>query len=91
MIRERIEKFEDLIAWQRARGLTKRIYEVTRQGEFQRDFSLRDQIRRASVSVMSNISPLSQKADSSVGEHPVYIRKVGWSDSPSAYQFSLKR
>jgi four helix bundle protein len=56
MIRKKIEKFEDLIAWQKARELTRRIYEVTRQGEFQRDFSLRDQIRRASISVMSNVA-----------------------------------
>jgi four helix bundle protein len=56
MIRKKIEKFEDLIVWQRARDLTRRIYDVTKQGEFQRDFGLRDQIRRASVSVMSNIA-----------------------------------
>jgi four helix bundle protein len=52
----RIERFEDLIAWQKARELTKRIYEVTREGPFSRDFSLRDQIRDASVSTMSNIA-----------------------------------
>ena len=56
MIREKIEKFEDLIAWQKARELTRKIYETTKQGEFQRDFGLRDQTRRASVSVMSNIA-----------------------------------
>ncbi len=56
MVSEKIEKFEDLIAWQRARDLTKQIYEITKQGEFQRDFGLRDQMRRASVSVMSNIA-----------------------------------
>lgn len=52
----KVEKFEDLIAWQRARELTKNIYRVTKQGEFSKDFGLRDQIRRASVSIMSNIS-----------------------------------
>ncbi len=52
----RIEKFEDLIAWQRARELTKIIYKVTKLGDFFKDFGLRDQIRKASVSIMSNIA-----------------------------------
>jgi four helix bundle protein len=52
----RIEKFEDLIAWQKSRELTKNIYRVTKIGEWLKDFGLRDQIRRASVSIMSNIA-----------------------------------
>ncbi len=51
-----IDKFEDLIAWQKARELTKIIYAVTKQGEFSRDFGLRDQIRRSAVSIMSNVA-----------------------------------
>lgn len=50
------KRFEDITAWQRARHLTKEIYRVTSQKEFSRDFALKDQIRRASVSVMSNIA-----------------------------------
>ncbi len=52
----KITKFEDIEAWQRARLLTKAIYQVTGSGAFSRDFGLRDQIRRASVSSMSNIA-----------------------------------
>jgi four helix bundle protein len=52
----RIERFEDLIAWQKARQLTKRIYDISKSGEFLRDFGLRDQIRKSSVSVMSNVA-----------------------------------
>lgn len=52
----KIEKFEDLIARQKARQLTADVYQITNQGEFARDFGLRDQIRRASVSIMSNIA-----------------------------------
>jgi four helix bundle protein len=52
----KVERFEDLIAWQKARELTKRIYEVTRQGDFSKDFGLKDQIQRAAVSIMSNIA-----------------------------------
>ncbi len=52
----RIECFEDLIAWQKARQLTKQIYLCTSKGQFAKDFGLKDQIRRASVSIMSNLA-----------------------------------
>lgn len=52
----KIEKFEYLVAWQKARELTQAIYAVTNNGAFSKDYSLRDQIRRASVSIMSNIA-----------------------------------
>ncbi|MDX6305449.1 MAG: hypothetical protein QOI77_2418 [Blastocatellia bacterium] len=50
------KKFEDISAWQKSRELTKEIYSVTGQSSFSRDFGLKDQIRRASVSIMSNIA-----------------------------------
>ena len=50
------KKFEDINAWQQARELTREIYTVTSQGTFSKDFGLKDQIRRASVSIMSNIA-----------------------------------
>lgn len=52
----KIEHFEDIEAWQKARELTRMVYEMTQDGVFTRDFGLRDQIRRAAVSVMSNIA-----------------------------------
>ena len=51
-----ISKFEDIEAWQLAREMTKTIYAISNDGAFARDFGLRDQIRRASVSIMSNIA-----------------------------------
>src|SRR4030042_3923116 len=51
-----IVRFEDIEAWQTARELTRKVYELTRNGEFARDFGLSDQMRRASVSIMSNIA-----------------------------------
>jgi four helix bundle protein len=48
--------FEELKCWQQARSLTNQVYVISRLGAFARDFSLRDQIRRAAVSVMSNIA-----------------------------------
>jgi four helix bundle protein len=50
------KSFEDIDAWKKARELTRRVYEVTAKGAFARDFALRDQIRRACVSVMSNVA-----------------------------------
>lgn len=52
----KIEKFEDLICWQKARVLVKEIYNLTSTINFKRDYSLIDQIRRVSVSVMLNIA-----------------------------------
>jgi four helix bundle protein len=52
----RVAIFEDLIAWQKARVLTRLIYKVTQQGAFAKDFDLSRQIRRSAVSVMSNIA-----------------------------------
>ena len=51
-----IRRFEDLRAWQKARDLTKDVYEISSRGHFARDFTLRDQIRRAAGSVMHNIA-----------------------------------
>ena len=53
---KRIKHFEELIAWQKARELTKQIYSTTKSGPFSKDFGLRDQIRKASVSIMSNLA-----------------------------------
>jgi four helix bundle protein len=52
----KIEHFEDLIAWQKARELTRSIYQVTGVGAFSRDLGLVRQIQRAAVSIMSNIA-----------------------------------
>jgi len=51
----KITKFEDLKIWQIALKITKEIYDITSKKEFSKDFSLRDQIRRAIISVSSNI------------------------------------
>jgi 23S rRNA-intervening sequence protein len=51
-----MSSFEDIEAWQKARELTRVIYALTNDSPFARDFGLRDQIRRASVSIMSNIA-----------------------------------
>ncbi len=52
----RINKFEDLVCWQKARILMKEIYSITNAAGFSKDFALRDQTRRAGISVMLNIA-----------------------------------
>ena len=52
----KIGRFEDIEAWKKARELTKEIYKISSSGLFAKDFGLKEQIRRASVSVMLNIA-----------------------------------
>jgi four helix bundle protein len=52
----KFSKFEEITAWQKAYEMTIRIYRITSNGNFAADFSLKDQIRRASVSIMANIA-----------------------------------
>lgn len=56
MASRKIERFEDLIAWQKARALVRSVYSVSVAGAFVRDIGLAGQIQRAAVSVMSNIA-----------------------------------
>jgi len=50
-----IDKFEDIDAWQKARELANNIFEITKKEKFSKDFGLRDQIQRSSLSIMANI------------------------------------
>jgi S23 ribosomal protein. len=52
----RIERFEEIQAWQKARDLNKELYEITKNASLTKEFSLRDQIRKAAVSIMANIA-----------------------------------
>jgi four helix bundle protein len=51
-----IKKFEDILAWQEARKMTRMVYSITSQGPLRRDVGCKDQIQRASVSTMTNIA-----------------------------------
>src|SRR3972149_11746547 len=72
----KVEKFEDLVAWQKARELTKQIYEITKQGAFSKDYGLCDQIRRATVSVMSNLAEGFERGSSSECHQYIVIAKA---------------
>ncbi len=52
----KFNRFEDILAWQKAREATKRVYQISNIGSFAKDFGLRDQLRRATVSIMANIA-----------------------------------
>ena len=65
----KIERFEDLKSWQKARQLANLIYDLSGGGEFRRDFELRNQIRSAAGSAMHNIA---EGFDS--GTDPEFVR-----------------
>lgn len=69
-----IRRFEDLNVWQSARELVKIVYNFTNQGVFQKDFALRDQIRRAVISVMSNVAE-----GFGAGSDAEFVRFLGYS------------
>ena len=69
----KLTRFEEIESWQRARELTNHIYDATRTEKFSKDFGLRDQISRASVSVMSNIAEGFNS-----GSRPEFIRFLGY-------------
>ena len=52
----KIEKFEDIESWKLAREITRLIYKASSAGSFSKDFALVNQIRRASISILSNIA-----------------------------------
>ena len=68
-----IKRFEEIHAWQSAREMVRMVYEVTNLPNFRRDFGLRDQIRRAAVSVMSNIAE-----GFNAGSDSEFIRFLGY-------------
>jgi four helix bundle protein len=75
MNEKKIERFEDLIALQKARFLTKKVYNITKSGEFSKDFGLKEQIRKASISVMSNIAEGFERGGRSEFHHYLVIAK----------------
>jgi four helix bundle protein len=55
-VKPKIERFEDLMAWQKARVLVREVYRVTSEGQFSRDYGLARQSQRSAVSIMANIA-----------------------------------
>ena len=70
-----VASFEDLIAWQKARSLTRAITELTSKPPVSRKFAFRDQIERAAVSVMSNIAEGYERGSRAEFHHMLSISK----------------
>ncbi|MGN6563164.1 MAG: four helix bundle protein [Thermomicrobiales bacterium] len=84
-----IRRFEDLLAWQRARTLTKAIYGATRVGAFARDHGLAGQIQRAAVSVMSNIAEGHERGRPGEFQHFLLIAKASCAELRSQLYVAL--
>ena len=67
--------FRDLMVWKRAKDLAVTIYRLTESGAFSRDFGLRDQIRRAAVSIASNIAEGDERDTNKDSVRFLYIAK----------------
>ena len=68
----KIEKFEDIISWQKSKELAKDVYELFKGNK---DFSFRDQIQRASVSIMNNIAEGFERRGDKEFKHFLFIAK----------------
>ena len=70
----KVNSFEDLQVWKDSRILVKSIYQLTSDGKFSKDFGLREQIQRASVSIMNNIAEGFER-----NNNKEYIKFIGYS------------
>jgi four helix bundle protein len=68
--------FRKLVVWQKARELTVQVYRLTEEGRLARDFGLRDQMRRAAVSVCSNIAEGNDRNTDRDTVHFMYVAKA---------------
>ena len=84
-----ISRFEELIAWQKARALAASIYRLTSRGGFSKDFGLKDQIQHAAVSVMSNIAEGFERGSSAEFHQFLVIAKAFRAEVRSQLYVSL--
>ena len=68
-------KFRDLKVWQRSKDLAVYLYKLTKKGQFAKDFGLRDQLRRAAVSIPSNIAEGDELGSNKQAIRHFYIAK----------------
>jgi len=85
----RAERFEDLIAWQLARELTRDVYDVTRSREFGRDWALASQMQRAAVSIMANLAEGFDREGSTEFHRFVTIARASCSELKSHMYVAL--
>lgn len=84
-----IQRFEDLIAWQKARELTRQVYLATVGERFRRDFGLSAQLQRAAVSVMANIAEGFERKRPTESGHYLGIAKASCAEVSSHLYVAL--
>jgi four helix bundle protein len=86
----KIQEFEDLIAWQKSKKLSVMVYHCTETGQFSRDFALKDQIRRAVISVMSNIAEGFERHSPKEFQHFLSIARGSAAEVRSQIQLAVE-
>jgi four helix bundle protein len=84
-----VKNFEDFEIWKEARALTREIYQLTRDSKFSKDFALRDQIRRAVVSIMSNIAEGFERGGNQEFVQFLYVAKASCGEVRSQLYVAL--
>jgi len=84
-----VQNFEDLNVWKQARQLTQEVYRLTKTEKFSRDFGLRDQIRRAAISVMSNIAEGFERGGNQEFLQFLYVAKASCGEVRSQLYVAL--
>jgi four helix bundle protein len=84
-----VNNFEDLNVWKQARQLTQEVYRLTKTEKFLKDFGLRDQIRRAAISVMSNIAEGFERGGNQEFVQFLYVAKASCGEVRSQLYVAL--
>ena len=84
-----VKNFEDLEIWKDARTLARKIYQLTKDSKFSKDFVLRDQIRRAAVSIMSNIAEGFERGGNQEFIQFLYVAKASCGEVRSQLYVAL--
>ena len=84
-----VKHFEDLVAWQKVRDFTKAIHTLRQSGKLSRDFELRSQMWRATISIMSNIAEGFERVNPNEFHHFLVIAKASCAEVRSQLYIAL--
>lgn len=85
----KFESFEEIISWQKSRLLNQRIYEITSKEKFKTDFELTKQLRRASISITSNIAEGFERNTDKEFIYFLYVAKASSAEIRSQLYLAL--